>query len=120
MAVTPIATAREAAPVMLRLAVAVTNCLNAEETGAWDILLFSITDGASHGWPELIDRGPGQGRAVNAAWKTALSVGCGATRARPPFALRLRRVYELLPGMGLIPRQNVAFSTYIAGVPRAL
>jgi hypothetical protein len=36
------------------------------------------------------------------------------------FSLRLRRVYELLPGMGLKPRQNVAFSTYIAGVPRAL
>jgi hypothetical protein len=34
---------------MLRLAVAVTNCVNAEEAGAWDILLFGMKDGASHG-----------------------------------------------------------------------
>jgi hypothetical protein len=36
------------------------------------------------------------------------------------FSLRLPRVCEFLPGMELKPRQNVAFSTYIAGVPRII
>src|ERR1700761_8529033 len=97
---------------MLRLAVAVTNCVNAEETGAWDILLLSTWMEPAMGRPEK-DRVPGQDRAVNAAWKTALSARSGARRTWRPISPALRRVCEFLPGIGLRPRQNVAFSTYI-------
>jgi hypothetical protein len=39
---------------MLRPAVAVTNCVNAEETGAWDILLVSYCKGMGPAmyWPK--------------------------------------------------------------------
>jgi len=81
---------------MLRLAVAVTNCVNAEETGAWDILLFAVTEGASHGWPELIDRVPGQSGAVNAAWKNSV---IGERRRDKGEAAVSRRVSEYCPGL---------------------
>ncbi len=105
MAPTLIATARYAALVMLRLAVAVTNCVNAEETGAWDILLFGVTEGASHflfashGWPELIDRVPGQSGAVNAAWKTALSAGGRRNKGEAALFAAIAAVCEYCLGL---------------------
>jgi hypothetical protein len=70
---------------MLRLAVAVTNCVNAEETDAWD-----ISSKSAKGWgqPWLAgadDKVPGQGRAVNAVCKTTLSLRSGVARARCRF-----------------------------------
>ena len=95
--------------VMLRLAVAVTNCVRAEGAGSWDILDRTF-------WAEA-DKVPGRGRAVNDARKTALSRACAAVCDNPALPPNPgRQKVKFAPGIGRkIPTNRRLFSVYRMG-----